>query len=422
MNMEHVKTMNGSVWGIGLALLAAVGCSKNDGPGPAGGNGGNGERYFIAATAGSSTYLLTADDLESGTATIVGNGVEIPRTYSMWVNNGTKASVGLIYAQGDPGIGISYGLDASGNLVPVGNEFQITSRFTTYGAFDKYVVTSVSGQTLTDGKTGAVFNFIDLDNHNTMTQRDIVTENFTGNGQLATFSGIVDLGNGEFLTGLVVSEPKDPEAGGGGSTGPVTHPDSVWVAALDANLNVKRIYRDDRISYASGRMRSQYYSQIASDDAGNVYVFSGSFESSTTKPAGALRINKGAADFDQSYYFNIEEMSGGYRFRKVWHITEDYFLLEVYNDLEYGSTTAASQYAVVKMQDKTFSWVREGFPAKDEISATGLPFADNGKMYFPVTTASAQPTVYVIDPETATAKAGLVIQAEGVAALSRFEY
>lgn len=422
--MEMFKTTNRGVWTIGLALLVAMGCSKKENPGPGddNGNGTENEKYFVAATAGSSTYLLAVDDLESGKVSIVGNGVEIPRTYTTWVNNGTIASVGLIYAQGDPGIGISYGLDAGGNLVPVGNEFQITSRFTTYGAFDKYIITGVSGQTLTNGKTGSVFNFIDLDNHNAMTQKEVITENFTGNGQLATFSGIVDIGNGEFLTGLVVSEPKDPEAGGGGSTGPVTHPDSVWVAALDANLNVKRIYRDDRISYASGRMRSQYYSQIAKDDDGNVYVFSGAFDSNTTKPAGALRINKGAADFDQDYYFNIQEESGGYRFRKVWHITADYFLLEVYNDIEYGSTSAATQYAIVKMEDKKFTWVTSGFPSKDEITATGLPFSDNGKIYFPVTTASDQPTVYVIDPVTATAKAGLVIEAEGVAALSRFTY
>ena len=422
--MKQFRTKHGMAWVLGVALLAAAGCSKTESPAPDGdnNNGGSGEKYFIAATAGTSTYLLTADDLESGSASIVGNGVEIPRTYTTWINNGTIASVGLIYAKGDPGIGISYGLNANGDLAPVGNEFQITSRFTTYGAFDHYVVTGVSGQTLTDGSTGAVFNFIDLDNHNSMTQKTVVTDNFTGNGQLATFSGVVDLGNGEFLTGLVVSEPKDPEAGGGGSTGPVTYPDSVWVAAFDADLNVKRIYRDDRISYASGRFKSQYYQQIAADDNGNVYVFSGSYESSTTKPAGALRISKGAADFDEDYYFNIEEKSGGYRFRKVWHITADYFLLEVYNDFEYGSSTPASQYAVVKMEDQSFNWVREGFPAKEEITATGLPFADNGKIYFPVTTDSAQPTVYVIDPVTATAKAGLVVEADGIASLSRFTY
>lgn len=421
--MKQFRMKFGSAMILGLALIVAAGCSKKNDPVP--GEDDNdevNEKYFIAATAGTSTYLLTAEDLESGTATIVGNGIEIPRTYNMWVNNGTTASVGLIYAQGDPGIGISYGLDEKGNLAPVGNEFQITSRFTTYGAFDKYVVTSVSGQTLTNGKIGAVFNFIDLESNNNMTQNSIVTENITGNGQIGTFSGIVDIGNGEFLSALVVSEPKDPSQGGGSSTGDVTYPDSVWVAALDANLNVKRLYRDDRISYAAGRMRSQYYSQIGKADDGTVYIFSGSYQSTTTRPAGALRIQKGATEFDANYYFNIEELSGGYRFRKVWHITEDYFLLEVYNDLDYGSTTPASQYAVVDAGAKTFKWVTQGFPAKDEITATGLPFADNGKIYFPVTTASAQPTVYVIDPITATAKAGLVVEAEGISSLSRFTY
>lgn len=418
--MEFMKKTN-YAWVLGAMTLLAAGCSDDGGPQPDNGNG-SGEKYFVAALSGTATYLLTVDNLESGTATIVGNGIEVPRTYTAWVNNGTKASVGLIYAQGEPGIGISYGLDETGSLAPVGNEFQITSRFTTYGAFGNYVIAGVSGQTLSDGREGATFNFIDLDNHNAMTQKSIVTKNITGNGQIATFSGVVDIGNGEFLSGLVVSEPKDASQGGGASTGTVTYPDSVWVAALDAELNVKRIYRDDRISYASGRFKSQYYQQIATDDNGNAYVFSGAFDGNTTRPAGAVLIKKGAADFDDAYYFNIEEKSGGYRFRKVWHITEDYFLLEVYNDVEYGSSTAATQYAIVKMEDNQFTWLRTGFPTKDEISATGLPFAAGGKMYFPVTTADAQPTVYVIDPKTATAKAGLVIEADGIAALSKFTY
>jgi len=417
--MNTAQLIKKRTWMLGFAALVAIGgCSKSNDSNT---NGEwKGQKYFIAAVTGDATYLLTADDLASGQVSTTNNGIELPRVYNNWVNNGTEASVGLIYAQGDPGIGVSYGLDASGKLAPVGNEFQITSRFTTYGAFENYVLAAVSGQALTNGKIGTIFNFIDLNKNNQMTQKSIVTENITGNGDMATFSGIVGFGNGEFLTGLVVSGLKDPDQGGGSSTGTVNYPDSVWVAALDADLNVKRIYRDDRISYSAGRFKSQYYTQIASDGGGNVYVFSGSYEGTTTKPAGALRINKGATDFDQDYYFNIEEASKGYRFRKVWHITQDYFLLEVYNDKEYSSATPATQYAVVKMQDKSFTWLTEGFPSKNSITATGLPFADGGKMYFPVTTDNASPTIYVIDPVAGTAKAGLVVHADGVAALSRF--
>lgn len=420
MNMIQFNTFKKNSWLLGLAVFGLTACSKSDGPDTGGGDF-NGQKYFIAATTGTATYLLTADDLtnHSDTITTTGNGVELLTTYTTWVNYGTKAAVGLYYAQGNPGVGVTYGLASDGSLASVGNEFLINSRFTTYGTYDHYVLTGVSGQTLDDGSIGSTFNFIDMNNRSQLTQKSINTTNFTGNGDIATFSGIVDLGNGEFLTGVVASGLKEEGSGGGSSTGKVNFPDSVWVAALDANLNVKRIYRDDRLSYSSGRFKSQYYSQIAKDGEGNVYVFSGSYDGTTTKPAGALRINRGAETFDQDYYFNIQEKSGGYRFRKVWHITEDYYLLEFYNSVQYDTNTPATQYAIVKMGDRSFTWLTNGFPSKDQITATGLPFADGGKLYFPVTTDTTAPTIYVIDPTTASATAGLVIQAESVNSVTK---
>ena len=35
--------------------------------------------------------------------------------------------------------------------------------------------------------------------------------------------------DGTFLSSLVLSQPRDPEATGGSSTGVVTYPDSVWL-------------------------------------------------------------------------------------------------------------------------------------------------------------------------------------------------
>jgi hypothetical protein len=340
--------------------------------------------------------------------------------YTWIFNSSPSVAVGLIYQQGDPGIGLGYAVAEDGSLRESG-QFLITSRFTSYGFFDRYALTSVGGITpvdaggnaLTDAagnvrSDGVTFTFIDLDNNFALQEKTVTTLNITGNGGQASFSGIVDMGNGEFLTGLVVSQPRDPNAGGGASSGAVAYPDSVWVAAFDAGLNLKRIYRDDRISYSSGRFRSQYYSQIAEAGDGNVYVFSGSYEGTTTRPAGALRINKGATAFDASYYFNIQEKTDGYKFRKVWHITGNYFLLELYNDLVPTVTGAATQYGVADVAGKTFRWVT-GIPAKDKITATGLPAPYGGKMYFPITAEAADPVIYIIDPATAAATKGLSV-------------
>lgn len=386
--------------------------------------------FFISASGETSEYIVTTDNLEEGDMTISGNGEELDLSGYTWLfNDNPSVAIGLIYQQGDPGIGLGYKLDDNDELSELG-QFQISSRFTSYGFFENYAVTSVGGQTPVDadGNTllddhgdertdASIFNFFDENKGLTLQSKTINTLNITGNGDQATFSGIVDMGNGEFLSGMVLSQAKDESETGGSSTGTVNYPDSVWVAAFDANLNLKRIYRDDRISYASGRFRSRYYSQISKDDDGNIYVFSGSYESSTTKPCGALRINRGADDFDDDYYYNIEELSDGYHFKRLWHITADYFLLEFYNDQEPSIKGASTRYGIVKMEDKTFSWIGGDFPSLDEIVSTGEPTSYKGKMYMPIAMDSEYPKVYIIDPVTATATKGITITATQVNAI-----
>jgi hypothetical protein len=377
--------------------------------------------FLLSVTGESAEYLLQISELSTGSASIADNSKTLEQSGYTWIfNRNPSVAIGLIYQQGDPGIGLGYSVNAGGLLQELG-QFQISSRFTSYGFFDRYALTSVGGQAPVDAQgnvlvdaggnartDGVTFNFIDLKNGLALQEKTVTTLNITGNGDQATFSGIVDMGNGEFLTALVVSKPRDPNAGGGASTGAISWPDSVWVAAFDAGLNLKRIYRDDRISYSSGRFRSQYYSQMGKADDGSVYVFSGSFETSTSRPCGALKINRGATDFDPSYYFNIEEKTDGYRFRKIWHVTGNFFMLELYNDLTVSATAAATQYGIADVAAKTFKWVT-GIPAKDKITGTGLPLAYDGKMYFPITAEGADPAIYIIDPATGAAVKGVSV-------------
>ena len=387
--------------------LAAVSCSKDDNNSRQQGKGS----FFLSLKGESTDYLMLAEDLSGGELSINNNNKSLDKTGYTWIfNDNPSVAIGLIYQQGDPGICLGYRLASDGTLEEVA-QFDITSRVTSYGFFGDYALTSVGGQTPASDNTRSdyvTFNYIDIPRDMVRTDRSIPTLNITGNGEQATFSGIVDMGNGEFLTGLVVSTPRDPNATGGSSSGTITYPDSVWVAAFDANLNLKRIYRDNRISYSSGRFRSQYYSQIGKADDGMVYVFSGSYESATTLPCGALRINRNATAFDPDYYFNIEEKTDDYHFRKVWHIIGDYFLLELYNDKTPTATGAATQYGIVNMTARSFAWVT-GIPAKDQITNTGLPMAHDGKMYFPIAEAGANPAIYIIDPATAAATKGVSV-------------
>ncbi len=364
-------------------------------------NTGVTSKFFIAATQDAATYFITADDLESGTATIVGQGIEVSNTFTHLVNGTNNAITALAYRQGDPGVGISFKLDDNGKLAKLSNEFSLTDGYNTVGVFENYIVAGRNATLASTNATGANFYFVDQATGN------VSSKEFDSRSLSPTtapiFAGILDRGNGEFLSGY---------------TKEATNVDSVWVASFDKDFKLKRVYKDNRISYSTGRYRSARYSQIANDASGNTYVFSGSFEATSTKPAGVIRINKDATTFDASYYFNIQEKAGGYKFRKVWSAGGDYFLLEFYNDLVATSLGGATQYAIINAVTKDFKWITSGFPSKDQITATGWPLAYNGKVYLPVvSTANSYPVVYNIDPATGVAKAGLVIQAGGVLGL-----
>lgn len=369
--------------------------------------------FLLPVIADGTEYLIQAEDVSKGTLRVRDNFTELKQSGYTWIfDSKHKNALGFIYQQGDPGLGLGYTINSKGEFVQSG-QFQVATRFTTYGFFDKYAITMVGGQTpagaestVTDGVTA---NFYDLEKGLANHSKTIRTLDIVGNGQQATFSGVVDWEDGQFLTGLVVSQPRDPNAGGGSSNGAITEPDKVWVAALDKDLNVKQIYSDDRISYSAGRYRSQYYSQISKSDNGDAYVFSGSYEATTKHPAGVLRIAKGAKEFDKNYYFNIQEKADGFKFRKVWHISGTKFLLEFYNKTTIESTLdPATQYGIVDTEAKTFAWVK-GLPSKDAISNIGMPSPADGKMYFPIAETGQSPTIFIIDPATATAEKGLSI-------------
>lgn len=397
---------------MAMALIVAAACSdddpivpdpKPDGP-PDGENPEETGQYLVAAVFDNATYFLTTDDLEDRDAVISASGnvgLEYNNTFSHYVNNGTIGLLCLKYGQGGTHVGAGFTIGDDGRAVQEGTDFEIPSGFTTAGSFGPYVVTARSGQTLEDESTGAVLNFIDMENNNRLVSRSLSSKAFPGmGGRDVNLVGITDAGDGEFFTGLHVV---------GAST------DSVYVAKLDESLNIKKIYSDDRISISGGSYRSARYAQIGTAANGDVYVFSGSSGSlsgESTRPAGALLIKKGEDHFDPSYYFDIQNAADGYRFRRVYHMAEDYFLLEFYNETDaFALMNEATLYGIVRMTTKELKWI-SGFPDKSEIPdrGTGWPFSHAGKMYIGVESATDQPAVYSIDPSTATAKKGISVK------------
>lgn len=388
------------------------------------------KEFLIDAKGTDKSFALYVSNLESGEVSISSNFEELPETGYFW-SFGQNTAVGLAYKGQTPGIGVSY--KRNGDKLEKITDFQVPSRFTTYGFFDKYFVVNVGGQTLAgqqingkDRNDGATFIFHNVSDYKVATQTTIGTLEITkdlgkNNKEIASFSGILDRGNGEFLSSMIYSERNQPRPGSGSTTAAITKLDSIWVAAFDKNMNLKRIYKSDKLGYSSGRFRSQYISQLGKADNGDVYVFSGHFEKNSTKPAGALLIKKDATSFDKDYFFNIDALSGGYPFRSVFHITGAKFLIEFYNDKNIQTNSPAAKYAIVDAAAKTLTWVT-GLPDPANITNTVgvIAMGYKGKCYLPVAEKNNDAAIYVIDPTTAQAKKGLVVRgAQGIRGIGK---
>lgn len=423
--------------------------------------------YVIATTSVTSSgdasyHLLTSDKLNDGTITSVNNGFEV-ESGTYWVYYQDKYLFRLVYRQGSPGVSSSYVLNDQGG-VTVRNKVYEIKRLTSYGTYKNYIITSSTGDLGTDYADengylpkGFLFSYLDVEEETYSSNSEVImAENYLGNGEFVTLAGILESNNKVYSAaipmglsqygvkaegGKYVKYPDlvKTESGGSGSGAYVKgelqwtqYPDEAWVAIYNnETLTNPTLIKTDKISYACGRSRSQYYQTIWAADNGDVYVFSPSYAKTqtddrqkTTLPAGVVRIKAGTQEFDDSYYCNLEDLTGGNSFLRCWHLTDDYFLLLMY-DVPFvegfnATTTVASRLAIFKGDSKQLTYVT-GLPSPDNIGGfANTPYTEDGIAYVAVTPADdSSPAVYSIDPATAVATKGLTVQVKQIDAIGK---
>ena len=462
---------------IALSGVSLTSCSDDDT-----GGGGTGSDilvnpYVIAATVNSTSaeanVLTTAPSL-SGEITASGIAND-GATY--WVFHSNKYLYALNYHQGEAGTTFSFERNpTTKELEQRTNEYYVT-RFTTYGLYDDNIMTTSSGEgnpDWADPVTGYIpyvlkISYLDVDDETftsnqtassesegVVTDRDYICENFLGNGEYVTLTGLEQVGSKIYSSptamGLsqwgcmynnrqwVLPGNEDlikTESGGSGSGAYdkdelqwTQYPDSCWVAIFsDETLTDYKLIRTGRISYAAGRNRSQYYQMTWLADDGYVYVFSPSYAKTmkdsrqqTKLPAGVVRIDPSTEEFDPDYYYNLEEQANGASFLRTWPIAEDYFLLLMYDKAITASDKVANRLAIFQGSTGQLTYV-EGLPS--DVSGFGnTPYVEGTNAYIAVTTESGYPAIYKIDPTTATATKGLTVEAttlSGIGKLSAAE-
>lgn len=440
-----------------MAGLVMSSCSENEDIIPDKGQENEAKTsYVVAATVDGTSYLLAASSLDEGRISARGNGSEVLGA-SYWVFKNQKYLFGLVYNKGGNGTGASYYLTASGSIKE--KYTYEYNRITTYGNWGDYVVTASTGNAATseaDNKGNLpqvlLFNYLHAED-GSQTSSSVMSENFLGNGEKVHLAGLVEA-NGKLYTSVipggmskyginrwpesVTDRDLISQADGGAASSsykageiPSTqYPDKAFVAIYSGkSFNETPIIAEtDKIGYACGRFRSQYYQTIWAADNGDIYVFSPGYgrtaESSAdlkkvvgTKPSGVMRIKAGSTRFDDSYYVNLEEIGTRHPLYRCWHISGDYFLLQLYaggvDEMKKGRKANVSELAVFQGETGKITPVT-GLPA-DLAGFGGEPYGENGKMYMAVTvTGGDYPAFYSIDAKTGVATKGLVVEADGL--------
>ncbi len=439
-------------------------------------------RYVVAAESGNSgssaVYLTTAETLDEGSLTTVGNGTET-ESGSNWIFYKDSYLFNFQYNDGGQGTAFAYELNPATGKAVEARRYTF-NRTTTYGTWGDNVITAstnVGSQESVTNEAGEVlyakylqFNYLSALDASTHTGSKLA-EDFLGNGESVSFAGFVEA-NGKLYTSVVpmgmshygvvkyadkISDMKlVTDHSGGQGSGQYTpgqipstqYPDSAYVAIYsgDSFDETPIIARTGKIGFASGRMRSQYYQTIWAADNGDLYVFSPGFgrtaqAESTVEtsdgtlhtlykvegklPSGVARIKAGETEFDDTYYVNLEEQGNGNPMFRCWHIAEDYFLLQMYGNgvedmIANSSKADRSELAVFQGSTQTLTVLTQGLPDRSVISSYGTPYSEDGYAYIPVvTTDGAQPAIYKIDPKNATVTKGITIEANSVSALGR---
>lgn len=372
-----------------------------------------GSKYIIASTPlasdGVADYLLTAESLTEGTVSTVGNGIEQDGTYRYYVTHKNKF-FSMLYGQGNPGAVTTYELSSEGLLEKL-SDFQ-SETVQAFGPMNDDIVMAKISRSATD-PVGSWYR-LNADQLEIVAEGKWNQEDIANNGERAFFTWVTQVGDKIFAPYFSMKACCNDSFG-------TNYPDSAWIAVFDyPSMELNKVIKDDRTSFI-GRY---FLSGIEVDEQGDTYAFSASVansngEMTSTLPSAFTRIKAGTLEFDQSYYFNVQELADDYYITAKTYAGNGKFIVTM--NKEKGAYTTGNRFGIADVYNKTFTWVT-GTPAEAEIvNVTINNYSEgDGLAYIGITTETGS-WVYEFNANTATAKEGLTVEGGVITAISKLE-
>lgn len=402
-----------------LAILALTSCDKNTDnnvdPNP---NPSENGSFIVTVTPVAATavadYLLTTDNLDEGTISTKGKGIEQDGTYRYYVTHNNKF-FSMLYGQGNPGAVTVYDIQ-NGALNKVANS--VTETVQAFAPVDEDILMMKISRDITNPTT-SWYKF----NTNSLTiteQGNFNTVDILKNGELAHFSWIKQVGNKVFAP--IFSIKACCKAGFG-----TAFPDQAWIAVFSyPDMKLEKVFSDNRTSYI-GRY---FVDGMGLTENGDLYTFSPSIASTggekdefnSTKPSAITRVKSGTTEFDQSFYIDFEEISGGMIITDWLYVGDNKFVVLSTPKTSKELYTAGKVIGILDVAAKSYKKVSGGPDVKDIKLLTGNNFTKkDGTGYIGVNLTSGIGYVYKIDANTATATQGLKVEGGTITAIQHLD-
>ncbi|MGL4582840.1 MAG: DUF4374 domain-containing protein, partial [Flavobacterium sp.] len=288
-----------------LGLVASIAsCSSDDNNSPKEETNEGGEnkveRFIIAASSLEHTdiadYLLTVEDIEKGSVSLINNGIEQDGAYRYYLTAKNKF-YSLLYGQGNPGAVTAYALNKNGKLEKTNNF--VTETVQVYGAIDNdFVMWKVPRS----GVEIAPWYIVNTDSDVIVNQGVINTVELANNGERAHFSGLTQMGN-------KLVAPYFSMRGITGDVWGTSFPNTAWAAVYEyPSMKLEKVIKSDKSSYIGGYFKNG----LIQDEKGDGYAFSSANVTDkgkvlSTNPSGILKIDGKTLEFDNSYFWDIEK-------------------------------------------------------------------------------------------------------------------
>ncbi|HYG38935.1 MAG TPA: DUF4374 domain-containing protein [Cytophagales bacterium] len=386
-----------------FTLLSFTACNNDDEPSVA-----SGDFVVSLAVQGSDNtftyYSVPFEDIMTGSLSALGKGIEQPGYFDFTQIDNTIYSIGGLDDVNVVGINQK----EDGSLSQIGNVSFQTSLKDIVKADNNTLV----GIELSSTSDMVRFHTIDV---NTVTVKNTIEHPVADLTDLVSpsYSGMVISGDHLFLS-YYISDP---------TTFKTDHTDNAWVAVYSyPELQFQKVIEDTRTGPIGG---FNVKSGLIKDEKGDVYALSHSNPangfSQSTKPGGIMRIKSGETEFDQSYFFDIEEITGGKNTAHLKYLGDGKVFAEI-NMADRSQQAAWSdaplKSAIIDLNDQTINYI-DGVP---EHSGSGRRLAalQDGKYIYMGIPEGNGIFIYKIDTENYTATKGAEVQANFIAGIFKY--